>query len=147
MNRRRWAFAAGPVIAAAGLGGLGARRAPEIYHRLRTPSWAPPAAAFGPAWSVLYVANGAAGWRLFATASLHLAQLACNAAWPAAFFGVRDKRTSLSIIALLDATLTTELWRLRGEDPIAATLLVPYLGWTGFATALNVAVSDPGEHE
>jgi benzodiazapine receptor len=151
MNVRRWMFATGPVIAATGLGGLGARRAARIYSHLHKPSWAPPAAAFGPVWSALYVAIGVAGWRLFANASrptksLHLTQLAFNAAWPFAFFSVRDKRASLLIIALLDGALTAEIWRLGREDPIAAILLVPYLGWSGFATALNAAVSDPGKH-
>jgi translocator protein len=139
-----------PVAAAAGLGGLGARRAPQTYRRLRKPPWAPPSTAFGPVWSVLYVAISVAGWRLFANASrrtrsLHLTQLALNAAWPIAFFGIRDKRASLIIIALLDGALTAEVLMLRVEDPVAASLLVPYLGWSGFATALNAAVSDPGE--
>ncbi|MFZ0090910.1 MAG: TspO/MBR family protein [Solirubrobacteraceae bacterium] len=152
MDVRRWMFAAGPVVAAAGLGGLGARRAPQTYRRLRKPSWAPPAGAFGPVWSALYVATGAAGWRLFASASrptksLHLTQLALNATWPLAFFGIRDKRASLLIIALLDGALTAEVWMLRREDPVAAILLAPYLGWSGFATALNAAVSDPAEDQ
>jgi benzodiazapine receptor len=141
-------FATGPVAAAAGLGGLGARHAPQIYSRLRKPSWAPPSTVFGPVWSALYVAIGAAGWRLFASASpptktLHLTQLALNGAWPIAFFGIRDKRASLTIIALLDGALTAEVLMLRREDPVAAILLMPYLGWSGFATALNAAVSDP----
>ena len=150
MNARRWVFAVGPVAAAAGLGGLGARHAPETYRRLRKPRWAPPAAAFGPVWSVLYAAIGVAGWRLSGrgsgrSKSLHLTQLALNAAWPAAFFGVRDMRVSLLIIGLLDATVAAEIITLRREDRITASLLMPYLAWTGFATALNAAVSDPGK--
>jgi translocator protein len=150
MSTGRWIFAVGPAAAAAGLGGLAARHAPQTYRRLRKPRWAPPAAAFGPVWSALYAVNGVAGWRLSGRASrrartLHLAQLALNAAWPAAFFGVREKRASLLIIGLLDATITAEIITLRREDRATALLLVPYLAWTGFATALNAAVSDPGE--
>ena len=150
MEIRRLMTAVGPVAAAAGFGGLGARSAPETYRRLRKPSWAPPAAAFGPVWSALYLGIGAAGWRLSGTASrttkgLHLAQLALNAAWPILFFGVRDKRASLAVIALLDGTVAAEVLRLRREDPGAALLLLPYLAWSGFATALNAAVSDPGD--
>jgi benzodiazapine receptor len=145
---RRWIFAAVPVSAAAGVGGLGARDAAPTYDCLRKPSWAPPAAVFGPVWSALYLMIGAAGWRLFVTGSqrtrsLHLAQLALNAMWPIAFFGVRDKRASLVIIVLLDVALTAELAMLSGEDRPAAALLAPYLAWSGFATALNAAVSDP----
>lgn len=148
MDLGRWAFAVVPVAAAAGIGGLGARGAPETYGRLRKPRWAPPAAAFGPVWTALYAATGVAGWRLSRTATeatrrLHLVQLALNAAWPVAFFGLRDKRVSLAVIALLDAALAAEIARLRREDPGAAALLLPYLAWTAFATALNSAVSDP----
>ncbi len=139
-----------PVAAAAGLGGLGARRARQTYGQLRKPRWSPPAAAFGPVWSALYAGIGAAGWRLFKsssprTRSLHLTQLALNAAWPAAFFGLRDKRAALMIIVLLDGALAAEVLALRREDPVAAALLLPYLGWSSFATALNAAVSDPGQ--
>lgn len=150
MQLRRWMTAVVPVAAAAGIGGLGSRSAPATYARLRKPSWAPPAAAFGPVWTVLYVGIGVAGWRLSGRASavtrrLQLTQLALNAAWPITFFALRDKRASLAVIGLLDATVTAEIVRLRREDPVAAALLLPYLAWSGFATALNAAVSDPGE--
>ena len=150
MNARRWIFAAGPVAVAAGLGGLGARGAPQVYGQLRKPLWAPPAAAFGPVWSALYAGIAVAGWRLSGgtsrrARSFHLVQLALNAAWPAAFFHARDKRASLLIIGLLDAAIAAEILALRREDRAAALLLLPYLAWTGFATAVNVAVSDPGD--
>lgn len=58
--------------------------------------------------------------------------------------GIRDKRTSVIVVGLLDGTLTAEILLLRREDPVAALLLAPYLAWSGFATALNIAVSDPG---
>jgi tryptophan-rich sensory protein len=97
---------------------------------------------------VLYLTIGISGWRLFHSASrrtkaLHLAQLSLNAVWPALFFGVRDKRSSLVVIGLLDAVLAAEIISLGQEDPVAASLLLPYLGWSGFATFLNAAVSDP----
>ncbi len=149
MDTRRWLFAAAPVAAAAGLGGLGSRDAPETYGRLRKPSWAPPAGVFGPVWSALYLMIGAAGWRLYATGSrrtrsLHLVQLALNGVWPIAFFGIGEKRASLLVIVALDGVLASEVAMARGEDPPAAALLVPYLAWVGFATALNAVVSDPG---
>jgi tryptophan-rich sensory protein len=150
MDVRRLVTAVGPVAAAAGLGGLGARGAPETYARLRKPGWAPPAQAFGPVWSVLYAGIAAAGWRLSARGSaatkrLHLAQLALNAAWPVLFFTVRDKRAALAVIGALDAVVAAEVLRLRREDPAAAALLLPYLAWSGFATALNAAVSEPAD--
>ena len=148
VNLRRMGFAVLPVAAAAGIGGLSSREAPAVYRRLRKPRWAPPASAFGPVWSTLYLGIAVAGWNLDATATpmtrrLHITQLALNGSWPAAFFGFHDKRASLVIIAALDLSLGLEIARLLREDRRAAALLVPYLAWCGFATARNVAVSEP----
>ena len=144
----RLGFTVLPVAAAAGFGGLASRKAPVVYQRLAKPPWAPPASVFGPVWSTLYVAIAVAGWRIHATGSpktrrLHLTQLALNGAWPAAFFGIREKTASLMIIASLDLSLGLEVAGLRREDRRAAALLVPYLAWCVFATALNMAVSEP----
>jgi translocator protein len=128
----RLGFAVLPVAAAAGFGGLASRKAPTVYQRLTKPVWAPPASAFGPVWSTLYLAIAVAGWRIHATGSpmtrrLHLTQLALNGAWPAAFFGSRDKRASLVIITALGLSLGLEVARLRREDRRAAGLADRYV--------------------
>ncbi len=152
MDLRRLRSAVFPVALAAAVGGVGARHAPKIYQKLEKPRWAPPASVFGPVWATLYTLIAASGWRLSVTASgstraLHLTQLALNGAWPATFFEIQDKRASLAIIACLDIALGLEIATLRKQDRIAAALLVPYLAWTGFATALNAAVSEPQPSE
>ena len=43
------------VTAVAGLGGLAATGSQATYRSIDLPPYAPPAAAFGPVWSVLYV--------------------------------------------------------------------------------------------
>ena len=149
MDVGRVGFAVLPVAVAAGFGGLASRKASAVYERLSKPPWAPPASAFGPVWSTLYVAIAVAGWRIYTTASpmtrrLHLTQLALNGAWPAAFFGIRDKRTALVIIASLDLSLGLEVARLRQEDRLVPPASWCYISrWRGFATALNTAVSEP----
>lgn len=147
MNARRLAFSVLPVVGAVVLGGLGSRRAPSMYARLDKPAWAPPASAFGPVWTVLYGSLAVVGWRAHAASPaarrLHLAQLALNAAWPATFFAAREKRVSFAVIAALDGLVAAEVVVLARDDRRAAALLVPYLGWCGFATALNAAVSEP----
>ena len=142
-------LAAGGSIAAAAIGGIGSRRAPEIYGRLEKPAWAPPPAVFGPVWTGLYTAMGVAAYRLArrsarTTLRLHAAQLVLNAAWPVAFFSARDKRVSLGLILGLDALVAVEIASAVRRDAVAAELLAPYLAWCLFATALNAAVSDPG---
>ncbi len=146
-------FAAGGSTAAAAIGGLGSRRAPEVYARLDKPDWAPPAGVFGPVWTGLYSAIGVAGWRLWqrrtepsaATAlRLHALQLALNAAWPWTFFSARSRGASLAVIAVLDAAVAAEIAAAARVDRPAAALLAPYLAWSLFATALTASVSDPG---
>jgi tryptophan-rich sensory protein len=145
----RLLFAASPPAVAAGLGGLAARNAPEVYARLDKPAWAPPAGVFGPTWAVLYGLIGAVGWRIGArrdrgVIGLHLAQLALNAAWTPLFFGAGRRRAALAVSFALDAAVAAELAGLaRRGDPASAALLAPYLGWSGFATALTAAVSTP----
>lgn len=147
---RRSAVALVGALAASGaaalVGGLGSRRAPEVYGELDKPSWAPPAAVFAPVWSALYVSMGVAAWRLWRTGTartplvLHGTQLALNAAWPAAFFARRSRAASLAIIVALDVVVAAEIATARRHDRAASALLAPYLAWTLFATALNAAV-------
>src|SRR5690348_7906061 len=116
--RAGFLFAAGGSLAAAALGGLGSRRAPEVYARLDKPSWAPPAGVFGPVWTGLYSGIAVSAWRLWqrrvesaagAALGLHAAQLALNAAWPWTFFSVRSRTASLAVIVALDATIAAEI--------------------------------------
>ena len=63
----------------------------------------------------------------------------------AAHVRASTRPSSLAVIAALDALLATEIAAVRRDSPAAAALLSPYLAWTGFATALNAAVSEPTE--
>jgi tryptophan-rich sensory protein len=87
-----------------------------------------------------------AAWRLSRAPAartpltLHAVQLALNAAWPVAFFGARSKRVSVAIIVALDLAVGAEIATAERRDRVAAALLAPYLAWTLFATALNIAV-------
>jgi tryptophan-rich sensory protein len=143
------AAAAGPPLAAAALGALGSRRAPQVYRRLTTPRWAPPSSVFGPVWSALYGLIGAAGWRMWRRGAsprvwqLHGAQLVLNATWPWAFFVGGRKWASFCVIAAMDVLVATQMRELTKTDRPAAVSLAPYLAWILFATALNAAVSDP----
>lgn len=135
--------------AAAVIGGVGARNAREVYARLDKPGWAPPAGAFGPAWTVLYLAIAVAGTRIAGgrkpgvPLALHAVQLTLNAAWSPLFFAARRRRAALAVIVALDATVAAEIVSVARRDRLAAALLAPYLGWILYATALNAAVSEP----
>ena len=72
--------------------------------------------------------------------TLFLAQLALNALWSWLFFAWHRGALAFVDILLLWALIVATLiafWRIRA---LAGALLVPYLLWVSFATALNHAV-------
>ena len=134
---------------AAAVAGAGSISADVFYARLVLPAWALPAWVFGPVWTALYALMGIAAWlvwrvRGFRGASLalliYLIQLAVNTIWSWLFFYWHLGLLALADILLLLALVLTTLiafWRVR---PLAGWLLLPYLLWVGFASALNYAI-------
>jgi benzodiazapine receptor len=138
------------VVAVVGIAGaVASAQAREFYAQLARPQWAPPGAVFGPVWTVLYVLMAFAAWLVWRARGrmsavrlpllLYLAQLLCNGLWSWLFF-----KWHLGGLALLDvcvlwllilATLV-HFWLIR---PLAGALLLPYLLWVAFATALTGA--------
>lgn len=154
LGRRSLALLGGNVAAvgaAAGIGGLASRDAAEYYASLDRPSWSPPAGVFGPVWGVLYGAMATAAWMVGREGperpdvrralALYGAQLAVNAAWTPIFFGARRPRLAaadvVALLGLLAATVVA-FWRVR---PAAGALMLPYLLWVAYATALNLAIA------
>jgi tryptophan-rich sensory protein len=141
------AFAAGAVGAVASVDAV------SFYAQLSKPSWAPPAWVFGPVWFALYALMGVAAWLVWRSTrskgmalGLFGAQLVANALWSWLFFawhqGALATAEVLILLALIVATAVA-FWRIRR---LAALLLVPYLLWVGFASALTWTVwrSNPG---
>lgn len=132
-----------------GIGAIASARAASFYGQLSQPSWAPPAWLFGPVWSALYVLMGIAAWLVwreygFRSAStalkLFVAQLFANALWTWLFFVWHQGATSLAeivVLWLLIASTIMAFWRLHR---LAALLLLPYLAWVSFATALTLSL-------
>lgn len=113
------------------------------YLTLRPPPLTPPGVVFGPVWTVLYVLMGVAAWRVWRTkghaAALRLWgwQLAANALWTPAFFGLRSPTLGLVVILGLLALIVLTIRAFRAHDRWAAAMLLPYLAWVCFATYLN----------
>ena len=119
------------------------------FKALDKPAWQPPNWLFGPVWTALYAMIAYSGYRIWQapksrerTVALSLwgAQMVLNGAWTPLFFGARRPLVALADIGLLDATATAYAAAARRVDPKAATLVVPYLGWLGYATSLNGAI-------
>lgn len=137
-------------FSAAGLGSLFTD--PEIggwYARISKPSWTPPNRVFGPVWSTLYLMMAVAAWLVwkdkgFAGAALPLTlfavQLVFNTLWSILFFGMHNIGLALlDIILLWVAILLTLLafWRVQTW---AGALMLPYLLWVTYASALNYSI-------
>ena len=134
------------VAAVAGVGGLAAAGSQATYRALELPAYAPPSWLFGPVWSVLYVMIGIAGWLLWRAGGwdrvmwLWVAQLLLNLAWTPLFFAADLYTVALvEILALAASVALLIAWSWHRSRP-AAWLLVPYLAWVCFATALNAGI-------
>jgi translocator protein len=141
-----WLFVA---LAAGGLGAIASANAPEFYGALDKPVWAPPAALFGPVWTVLYIMMGIAAWLVWkarglgasrVALGLFMVQLVFNALWTWIFFGWRQGGLALAeiiFLGLLILATAAAFWRVR---PLAGALLVPYFLWVCYATALTASL-------
>ena len=116
---------------------------------MRKPAWAPPGWLFGPVWTVLYVLMGVAAWLVWRRAgwsgasgalSLFLVQLVCNAAWSWIFFAWRSGALAFADIVLLIVLIVATMLAFARVHGLAALLLLPYLAWVVFATALTYAI-------
>ncbi|HYE62096.1 MAG TPA: TspO/MBR family protein [Phycisphaerales bacterium] len=121
------------------------------YQSLSKPAWNPPSWVFGPVWTALYATMGVASWLVWrerarrprhvrAALAAYAVQLALNAAWSPLFFGLRRPDLALIDIVLLWAAIVATVvlfWRVHKA---AGAILLPYLAWVTFATALNLTI-------
>ena len=140
---------------AAAVGGAASARAGDFYAQLVRPAWAPPSWLFAPVWTLLYLMMAVAAWLVWRTRgfagargalTLFLVQLALNALWTWLFFAWRLGAAAFAEILLLWVLIAATaflFWRVR---PVAGLLLLPYLAWVTFASALTFAVwrGNPG---
>lgn len=137
------------TFAAAAVGAFASSNAGEFYGDLVRPTWAPPGWLFGPVWSVLYALMGVAAWRVwrlrgFAGARVALfvfiVQLVANALWTWLFFVWRLGGLAFAEILLLWALILLTMWLFWRVSRLAAALLLPYLAWVSFASALTLSI-------
>jgi tryptophan-rich sensory protein len=68
-------------------------------------------------------------------------QLALNAMWSLVFFGAQQPWLAVGVIIVLLAAIIWTMHEFRKFSRMASWLLVPYIIWVAFASALNVAVA------
>lgn len=137
------------TFAAAALGAWASTSAASFYASLVLPSWAPPARVFGPVWTLLYAMMAIAAWLVWRergwrgalpALSLYLLQLAINALWSWLFFGWKFGALAFADILVLITLVCTIIVAFARIHRGAAVMLLPYLAWISFASALNFSV-------
>lgn len=136
------------TFVAAAAGALASADASTFYRELARPGWAPPGWLFAPVWTALYLLIGIAAWLVWsargwrgacAALSLYLVQLCLNGLWTWLFFVWHRGAWAFGEIVILWVLIVLTLatfWRAR---PLAGALLIPYLLWVTFASALAYA--------
>jgi len=136
-------------FAVSAVGAVASIQAKSFYSQLLQPNWAPAPQVFGPVWTGLYILMAIAAWLIWRTGgfranrhalTLFMLQLAFNALWSWLFFAWQLGAFALAdvlVLWILIALTIIAFWRVR---PLAGALLIPYLLWVSFATALNFSL-------
>lgn len=122
----------------------------DWYVTLNKPSFTPPNELFAPVWTALYIMMGVAAGIVWSkglhhiwvkTALYHFVfQLLLNALWSIVFFGLKNPLGGMVVIlALLTMIILTIKWFKVISKP-AALLMIPYVLWVAFASALNYKI-------
>ncbi|MGK7394179.1 MAG: TspO/MBR family protein [Candidatus Cyclobacteriaceae bacterium M3_2C_046] len=120
------------------------------YANLEKPAFTPPNWLFGPVWTLLYLLMGIAAYLVWQKKIIHvpvkkalilfLIQLFLNALWSFAFFGLKSPLAGLIVIALLLIFLILTILQFFMISKPAGWLLIPYLLWVSYASALNLSI-------
>jgi len=119
------------------------------YELLSKPAWTPPNWIFPVVWPILYVLMGISAWMMWQVKEVDLSgtefrwffvQLILNALWSWLFFGLHLIGTGLAEILLLWISIIFTIMLFWGRKRLAGILLIPYLLWVSYASALNFAI-------
>ena len=104
---------------------------------------------FAPVWTILYLTIAIAGWLVWREAgfrgaaiplALYAVQLVFNGLWSWLFFGLHRPDLAFFDIVLLWFSILATVLAFFSVRPAAGWLLVPYLVWVTFASALNFSI-------
>lgn len=119
------------------------------YEQLAKPAWGPPNWLFAPAWTFFYICIAIAGWLVWRSIDLPLARLALaawvlqivlNACWPGIFFGLHKMGWAFAELVVLWVSIAATVSLFAQVSGTATLLLLPYLAWVTFASALNLSL-------
>jgi benzodiazapine receptor len=119
------------------------------YALLIKPSFNPPSWVFSPVWTTLYTLMGISLFLISKAdksrdktqgIAFFCIQLVLNGLWPIVFFGLHQILLAFVVIILLLLFLIFSMWKFYRVSKPAAYILIPYLLWVSFASALNLSL-------
>jgi len=123
---------------------------PTWYAALQKPPFTPPNWLFAPAWITLYLLMGISAFiiwrrglesrRIKVALLVFLIQLDLNALWSVTFFGLQSPLYGVIVIVALWIAILFTILHFFKISTAAGALLLPYILWVSFATALNVSI-------
>jgi benzodiazapine receptor len=139
------------ALAAIGLGTLGAQLT-ELgpwYRGLVQPAFKPPDIWFGPAWTLIFILAASAGVTAWKNApdqssrrwliGLFALNAGLNSLWSLLFFKLQRPDWALIEVGFLWLSIAALIVATRRYSRTAGFLLLPYLLWVTFASAINYA--------
>lgn len=150
MRKNKWKLAATvavPLIGGTIVGTLANSSSKSKYKKLKTPKFAPPSWVFPIAWTSLYTTMGIAKYQFDQVPKTHNTQMRSNLAynaqlgfnfmWSFLFFKWNLRGTALVDAMLLWITVILSTYYFYKKSKLAGSLMLPYIGWTTYAVALN----------
>ena len=120
------------------------------YSQIIKPVFNPPNWIFGPMWTLLYILMGIACYLIWVNDAdskiknnalrIYGIQLFFNFLWSFLFFYFHNPALALVDIILMVISISLTIIYFNKISKLAAWLLIPYLLWVMFATALNFEI-------
>jgi tryptophan-rich sensory protein len=139
-----------PVLVGAVSGLFTASSVKTWFVTLNKPSFNPPSYVFAPVWTTLYIMMGIAFYLVWVSVTdkaqqrkamtVYFIQLFLNFCWSFIFFYKQRPDLALIDIVFLWISIVATLVLFYRISKPAGWLLVPYLLWVSFASALNYAI-------
>lgn len=119
------------------------------YKTINKPVFTPPSWLFGPAWTILFILIGLSfyfvwinnfGDKLWLCIGVFAVQLILNLLWSFLFFTLKAPLLAFVEIVLLWVAILVNILVFFKVTKVAGYLLIPYILWVTFASALNLGV-------
>ena len=120
------------------------------YAALNKPSFNPPNYLFAPVWTTLYVLMGISFWLIWKSDAqlsvknkamfVFAIQLILNFFWSIIFFSMHQPGYAFIEIIFLWLFILFSIITFYPISKTAAYLLIPYICWVSFASALNFSI-------